>query len=406
MRKKKQKKVDEGAAGKKRVDRFLLFLLTCTSLTFALWAVLASLLAFHFRTKSEMAQVNLRDSREAMADVKSSSDSQRQSAHNELIHAEILRAELSSMFRQLLLAEERPDNFAQFMTTLQTLFGELSGETMSRMDMISLKKTLSELLSVVPKSARPPARIIKERVDVKKASAALVAEEIILPNERLRVEQALTRLMNGEPPKGLTKGAPAPKAPVAKKPTPAVKTPAQPAKVAQPTPEKAKPAPVAPPVKKPVPPKPKRKEFVDKKNGYRVSFPLDWSMKEDADSSTVLARSPRKDFSQLYTPYVIITAQKSEAPLELETFTAKGVERVEQSLGEYEEIQRDDVALAGLPAKRRHLKFERLGRGFEATYIFCIKGDVGYMFSFTVPEDQVLDSKEQLEAVVASFKFL
>ena len=402
MRKKKVRQTKEKSGEKKRVDRFLLFLLTCTTLAFALWAVLASLLAYHYRTKSEMAYVNLQDSRAALSDIKSSADTKQQSSRNDLIHAEIIRSELGRLFRQLILPDERPKDVTELMTTFQTLFGEVSGETMSRLDMIALKKTLTEILGVVPASARPAPRIIKERVDIKKASAAMVAEGIIVAADREAVEQALKRLMNGLPP--LVPGAPTTTAPpVAERKPPARPAPAAVAEA----PAKIVAAPLAPPVvKAEPPPKPTRKEFVDKKHGYRVSFPLDWNMKEDADSATVLARSPRKDFSQLYTAYVIITAKRSEAKPELEHFSTAAMENVEESMGAFEKLESAQVDLAGQPAKRVRLRFERLGKTFESIYIFSVKDKIGYMLSFTVPEEQVEESVDKFEDILGQFKFL
>jgi len=360
--------------GSSKPDRLLQVLLVVACISLLCFAVLASMLAYHYQSRTKVLKIELIDIRESYADFKSKIDVERTGIRQELTESDILRDQLSIFFRQLLLEEQKPKDIEDILQVLQQLFNQLAGESLSREEMITIVNTLKDTLGL---QMADYAKMIAEKkrpVNVRGALEQLVAAGVLSQSEK----QTYLRVLGAK-----------------ENPKPKVVPQAQ-----------VKPKEEVEEII--VPPTVDENEWqrkVDRKHAYAIEFPPDWKVTVDEAQNGIMASAPRNDFKTLYTAYAVVNARQLENATDRHSFIKTTLERIQNGLNSVEVISAEDKPLGKKSAHWVELKFKRINLSFKSRYIFLLNKNVGYVVSVSSSEETFEQNEELFQEILQSIRF-
>jgi hypothetical protein len=354
----------------------------------SVWAVLASLIAWHSHNRFKWSRVDLQDQKDIYNEYKAEVQTDLTFLRKELTESEILREQITKLIQQFVEEESQPAKLNDLLDSVIKVYALLTRETLDQQDVAYMEDLVRDLITRHDAGTKKPVKPVPPQqpsFDVN-GMLAILAEQGLLEGDDLeKIAAQLKKILDME-----TKTQqPAPPPRIEKK--------EQVVEVVQETP-------LAPPEK---PEGPQPQPYKNDLTKFSAIFPAEWDVKKGEVDTGVMAVSPRSGPRLQDAGFVIINATELRTPQSLESFFESNTNETAQVSSGYELLIAGDMDIDKSTAKYARYKHDKIGKKFETLKIVTMRDKFVYVMTFSALDQSYEPKYERNFARIAlSFKFL
>ncbi len=144
--------------------------------------------------------------------------------------------------------------------------------------------------------------------------------------------------------------------------------------------------------------------FHHPERNYSITFPADWSKKEDVPGIDVMYLAPpnKEDFTNDATVNVKTGPLPKE--INLEKFYSVNVENLKKSFKDFKVIEEGERKINGVDSKFIVYTYDQSGMDITIRQYFLIKDNYAYLFTFGAESKYYKDFSSVFDEILASVK--
>jgi len=151
----------------------------------------------------------------------------------------------------------------------------------------------------------------------------------------------------------------------------------------------------------------KMKSYENYADRYKIQYPLDWKVQEEAMGASVTFLSPQEGDKDKFQENVNIVIQDfGEQKVTLKEYSEAVKNEIKQILPGSQVVASGDIKLSKIPGQKMITTVQAPEMKLKMLQSWMIKGNKVYMITFTAEESQYALLEKTVDKILQSFKII